>query len=102
MHEISFNGPEPFYDRIDSSGIQIDPEVHSSINTFYRMMKSYRDPNTCSCKKGRAAYQNIVQEYVNIPIKLRTDPNIGGIKQILGAEGVIIFTLNGEEFSRID
>jgi len=102
MHEISFNGPEPFYDRIDSSGITIDSKVHSSIYTFYSMMKFYRDPNTCSCKKGRAAYQSIVQEYVNIPIKLRTDPNINDIKQILGTDSGIIFTLNGEEFSRID
>jgi|688.fasta_scaffold00791_43 hypothetical protein len=102
MHEITFQGPEDFYERIDSCGIEINNEIHNSIYSFYRMMKSYKDPNTCSCKKGIRVYQNLVNQYVNIPIKLRTDPNINSIKQVLGTDGAIIFKLNEEEFSRVD
>lgn len=58
MNELTFDSMKALFDYIHSRG-GADSTTHGQLGDFYRMMKAYMDPNTCSCKKGRNAYNNI-------------------------------------------
>jgi hypothetical protein len=58
MNEMTFNSMVEFFNHIHSRGGANIP-THGVLGSFYIMMSVYTNPNTCSCKKGKAAYNNI-------------------------------------------
>lgn len=58
-NEIVFNSMEEMFNHIVSRGGAESPN-YGQMSNFYRMMQVYTNPNTCSCKKTRAARNNIL------------------------------------------
>ena len=59
MNEITFESMEALFRHIQSRG-GANPSAHGTLGVFYSLMAMYTNPNTCSCKKGKAALNNIV------------------------------------------
>jgi hypothetical protein len=57
--EIVFNSIEELFNHIVSRGGAESP-TYGQTSNFYRTMQVYTNPNTCSCKKTRAARNNII------------------------------------------
>lgn len=58
-NEIIFNSIEEMFNHIVSRG-GAEQTTHGTTGVFIAMMRNYTNPNTCSCKKTRAARMNIV------------------------------------------
>lgn len=59
MGEITFNSMKEFFSYIHSRG-GATAANHGAMGTFYALMAVYSNPNTCQCKKGKAALANII------------------------------------------
>lgn len=57
--EIVFNSIEEMHNHIASRG-GADQARHGSLGLFHAMMRNFTNPNTCACKKTRAARTNII------------------------------------------
>jgi hypothetical protein len=58
MNEMVFNSIHDFFNHIHSRG-GANPNTHGTLGRFYGFMQVYTNPNTCSCKKGKNAWNNI-------------------------------------------
>lgn len=56
---MTFDSMQALFDHIHSRG-GANPATHGALGNFYALMAVYTNPNTCSCKKGRAALNNIM------------------------------------------
>jgi hypothetical protein len=65
MGEIVFNSMQDMFNHIRSRG-GANPATHGTLGTFYALMTMFTDPNTCSCKKGKAALANIMNSCKSI------------------------------------
>jgi hypothetical protein len=60
MNEIiTFESMEALYRHIQSRG-GATTASHGALGTFFILMGAYTNPNTCSCKKGKNALNNIM------------------------------------------
>jgi hypothetical protein len=59
MNEITFESMEALFRHIQSRG-GANPATHGALGTFFALMSAYTNPNTCSCKKGKGALNNIM------------------------------------------
>jgi hypothetical protein len=59
MNEITFESMEALYRHIQSRG-GATPASHGAMGTFFALMGVYTNPNTCQCKKGKNALNNIM------------------------------------------
>jgi hypothetical protein len=59
MSEIIFDSMQAMFNHIHSRG-GANPATHGALGIFYAHMSMYVNPNTCSCKKGKAALNNIM------------------------------------------
>ena len=72
MNEMAFNSIHEFFNHIHSRG-GADANSHVSLGRFYGMMKVYTDPNACSCKKGKNAWNNITNTVKGLSTSLVGD-----------------------------
>lgn len=59
MEQITFNSMQELFNHIHSRG-GANPSTHGMLGTFYALMGVYSNPNTCNCKKGPGAFNNIM------------------------------------------
>lgn len=59
MAEMTFEGLDALYDHLAARG-GANPQAHGSLGQFYAAMSNYRNPNTCSCRKGQKAINAMV------------------------------------------
>lgn len=59
MEQMTFIDLHTLYNHIHSRG-GANPATHGVLGTFYALMGVYLNPQTCSCKKGPSAYNNIL------------------------------------------
>ena len=59
MNEMTFDSMQALFSHIHSRG-GANAGQHGVLGVFYALMANYTNPNTCSCKKGRAALANIM------------------------------------------
>lgn len=95
MSETIIDGPQELYLRIKDK-----PDL-GPFAAFYTKAHMLNDPNTCSCKKGKNAKQELLRLYTMIPPQIRHEPNLSIARRLLG-DGVIIFKMDGIEMSRIE
>lgn len=98
MTDIVLEGVDDLYNRI--VGKPVDAVRHGPLAAFYSRMSILRDPNACSCKKGKAAQDNIMRMYMSMPVAIRVEPLRSAARELLG-EGTIVFKVNGIEFARL-
>jgi hypothetical protein len=65
-NELIFHGLKPLFDHIHGRG-GADAAVHGSVGLFYSLAKTYFDPNSCSCKKGKGAHSNLLKVCRSFP-----------------------------------
>jgi hypothetical protein len=98
MSEIIIDGVDDLYEKIN--GKIIDPIAYGPLAAFYAKMAIMKDPNACSCKKGKKAQMEIQAMYMSMPPAIRMEPLRSAAAQLVG-EGTLVFKLNGNEFARI-
>jgi hypothetical protein len=98
MNEIVIEGVDDLYHKM--GGKDIDPVKHGPMATFHAKMSIIKDPNACSCKKGRAAHEAVLKMYMSMPAVIRMDPLRTAAKELLG-EGTLVFKVNGIEFAKV-
>jgi len=64
-NEIMFNSIEEMFNHIMSRG-GAEQSTHGTTGLFTALMKNFTNPNTCSCKKTKAARANIVSVARNL------------------------------------
>jgi hypothetical protein len=98
MSEIVIEGVDDLYGRLLSS--TLNPSLHGPLVAFQTKARYMKDPNVCSCKKGKKAQEDLVRLYVSLPSQIRNEPYLSEVKILLGGE-TIVFRSNGAEFARI-
>lgn len=99
MPEIVFENAEDLFDKIGT--YSLDPLNHKPLMSIYLAINRLRDPNVCSCKKGKGLKDSIVGMYMSLPPSLRVEPYRTAVKEVFG-DGVLVFKVNGLEFARIE
>jgi hypothetical protein len=99
MNEIIFEGPDDLYNKIGDKAL--DGEAHKPLISIHATIRMFRDPNTCSCKKGKKVQDKIVGMYMSLPPSIRIDPFRENIKALFD-NSVLVFKINGLEFARIE
>ena len=97
MNEMIFNSMVDFFNHIHSRG-GATVQTHGSLGQFYIMMGVYTNPNTCSCKKGKGAYNNIFNICKSLSTTLQGE-------QMMNSRGlfdnqVVVVKENGNEIVR--
>lgn len=64
-----FNSIHEFFNHIHFRG-GATVATHGTLGKFYSFMQVYTNPNACSCKKGKNAYNNIVSTVRNLSTTL--------------------------------
>jgi hypothetical protein len=98
MIEIVIEGVDDLYYRL--SGQSVDPEKDGPIAVFYAKANFLKDPNVCSCKKGKNEVEFVKKLYMNLPSQVRFDPLYTRIKEMLG-NGILVFKIDGHEIARL-
>jgi hypothetical protein len=98
MGEIIINGSDDLYTKM--LGKTIDPVKHGPLAAFHAKMSILKDPNACSCKKGKAAQDSIQAMYMSMPPAIRMDPLRSAARELIGS-GILVFKMNGNEFARV-
>ncbi len=88
MSEIAFESMESFFSYIHSKG-GANPPQHGTVGNFYAMMKQYTDPNTCSCKKGKNAYNTIFNMCRAISITLAGE-QLANVRTLFDNQTVVV------------
>ena len=91
-----FNNITDFFNHIHSRG-GATITSHGSLGKFYATMSVYTNPNTCSCKKGRNAYNSIVTTVRNLPTSL--GEYMSNAKSLFDNQTVVV-NENGAEIVR--
>jgi hypothetical protein len=97
MNEMIFNSMVDFFNHIHSRG-GATVQNNGSLGQFYIMMAVYTNPNTCSCKKGKGAYNNILNICKSLSTTLQGE-------QMMNSRGlfdnqVVVVKENGNEIVR--
>lgn len=97
MNEMVFNSMMEFFNHIHSRG-GATPQNHGPLGQFYAAMSMYTNPNTCSCKKGKAAYNSIFNSCKSLSTTLQGD-------QLMNSRGlfdnqIVVVRENGNEIVR--
>ena len=97
MNEMVFNSMVDFFNHIRSRGGATIP-AHGPLGNFYMMMSVYTDPNACSCKKGKAAFNNIFNICKSLSTALQGD-------QLINSRGffdnqIVVVNEGGKEVVR--
>ena len=96
MNEMVFNSMTDFFNHIHSRG-GATVASHGSLGNFYASMSVYTNPNTCSCKKGKNAYNSLVTMVKNLPTSLGN--NTSNAKSLFDNQTVVV-NENGAEIVR--
>jgi hypothetical protein len=96
MSEMTFDSMQALFSHIHSRG-GANPVSHGMLGNFYALMAVYTNPNTCSCKKGRAALNNIMSTCKSL--SGMTGEALSNSKAIFDNKTVIVKE-NGTEFAR--
>lgn len=97
MNDIIIEGIDDLYSKLLAVGCGNE---YGPITSFFVKARTMKDPNTCSCKKGKKAQDELLRMYMNLPSQIRSEPNLGNAKKLLGGS-VLIFKISGTEFARI-
>jgi hypothetical protein len=98
MNEIIIDGIDSLYEMLNRN--QMDPAKHGPFASFHAKVAGIKDPNGCSCKKGKAAQDIALRMYMSLPATIRVDPMRSVARQLLG-EGTLVFKANGVEFAKV-
>jgi len=96
MNEMVFNTMTDFFNHIHSRGGATN-DRHGILGTFYSLMGAYTNPNTCSCKKGKGAYNNIFN--VCRSLTTMSGDTLANSRVLFDNRGVIL-NENGREIAR--
>jgi len=99
MPEIVFESPEDLFNQIGEK--PLDKDIHKPLIPIHAAIKLLKDPNVCSCKKGKKLQDNILGVYMSLPASVRIEPFRENIRQLFDG-AVMIFKINGLEFARIE
>jgi len=99
MPEIVFESPDDLYNKIGDK--PLDQDNHKPLIPIHAAIKLFRDPNVCSCKKGKRTQDTILGMYMSLPASIRISPFRENIRQLFDGS-VMVFKVNGLEFARIE
>jgi hypothetical protein len=99
MSEIIIRGEQHLYALLKGKGI--DPNLHGPLAILYVKLQALNDPNTCSCKKGKAKRDEATSIYMGLPASIQNEPLRSAVRDLLG-EGTLVFKSNDVEFARIE
>ena len=97
MGEMTFDNMQTFFNHIHSRG-GANPANHGALGNFYAHMAVYSNPNTCSCKKGKNAYNNIFNICRSLTTSL-TGQELANARSLFDNRGVVV-NENGREVTR--
>lgn len=97
MNEMVFNSMTDFFNHIHSRG-GANVATHGALGNFYANMSVYTNPNTCKCKKGKNAYNNLVTMVRNLSTSLSGD-QLMNVRPIFDNQLVVV-NENGAEIVR--
>lgn len=97
MNEMVFEGTDALYDYLTTKG-GANKTTHGMIGTFYQSVSVYRNPNTCSCRKGPKALNSINAMYSAIHTSLSTQN--AEVVRALFDNNTVVLKLDGAEVGR--
>ena len=99
MTEIIIEGVDDLYTKM--LGKVVDHVKHGTLAAFHAKMSILKDPNACSCKKGKGAQEAVLKMYMSMPPTIRMEPMRSAARELIG-QGTLVFKVNGIEFARVD
>jgi hypothetical protein len=97
MNEMVFEGMDALHNHLMTRG-GANAASHGMIGNFYAAISNYKNPNTCSCKKGARAFEAIKSMYTRIPTSLSAQ-NAAAVRALFDNLPVVL-KLDGAEVGR--